>query len=249
MFLDWPVDPFARFDHSRPSLFPEVPNDEQQRGALPASTRSRWRQNALHAPPQVLQRIAGWDGYGPFLTGGLRCITWNTRGLIGPVFSKQKNREFKHKYLKKLFINNNIVCPGGSAICIHKDLLPEDAIVTHVITCQGRDHVVNVQSGRRNLVVVNVHFEPELTLGRLRERLRLIAPHWPPYPNAVGIIMGDLNICEPEEGRFNVWNLTLTDGDTGKAALFHALFPHVLEMAQPDHTWRDSSVIGIIRTL
>ena len=27
-------------------------------------------------------------------------------------------------------------------------LLPEGAIVTHVITCQGRDHIVNVQSGR-----------------------------------------------------------------------------------------------------
>ena len=26
---------------------------------------------------------------------------------------------------------------GGSAICIHRDLLPEDAIVSHVITCQG----------------------------------------------------------------------------------------------------------------
>ena len=32
---------------------------------------------------------------------------------------------------------------------VSKDLLPEDAIVTHVITCQGRDHVVNVQSGRK----------------------------------------------------------------------------------------------------
>ena len=46
---------------------------------------------------------------------------------------------------------------GGSAICFHKDLLSDDAIVTHVITCQGRDHIVNVRSGRRNLVVVNVH--------------------------------------------------------------------------------------------
>ena len=76
-------------------------------------------------------------------------------------------------------------------MCIHKDLLPEDAIVTHVIICQVRDHIVNIQSGRRNLVVVNVHFEPELTLRRSRERLRLITPHWPLYPNAVGIIMGD----------------------------------------------------------
>ena len=47
---------------------------------------------------------------GPFLTGGLRCIPWTTRGLIGSVFSKKKNREFKLKYLKRLFDANNILC-------------------------------------------------------------------------------------------------------------------------------------------
>ena len=31
---------------------------------------------------------------------------------------------------------------GGSPICIHKELLPEEAIVSHVISCQGRDHLV-----------------------------------------------------------------------------------------------------------
>ena len=61
MSLDW--IPFARFDQSRPSLSPEVPTEEQQRGALPASTRSRWKQNALQ-PPQVLLRVAGRDGCG-----------------------------------------------------------------------------------------------------------------------------------------------------------------------------------------
>ena len=61
---------------------------------------------------------------------------------------------------------------GGSAICIHRDFLLEEAIVTHLITCQGRDHIVNIQSGRRSLVIVNVHFEPELTLRQLRGRLR-----------------------------------------------------------------------------
>ena len=30
---------------------------------------------------------------------------------------------------------------GGSAICIHKDLLLDDAVVTHVVSCQGRDHI------------------------------------------------------------------------------------------------------------
>ena len=96
---------------------------------------------------------------------------------------------------------------------------------------------------------MNVHFETGLTMRRLRERLRLITPHWPSHPNAVGIILSDFNICEPEEGRLNVWNQTSTDGDTGKAALFHSIFPHVVEIAQPDYTGRASSVIGIIRTL
>ena len=81
MSLEWLLDPFARFDHSTPSLFPEVPNDDQQRGALPPATRSRWKQNALQAPPQVLQRIAGWDGYGPFLAGGLRGVLLGTPGV------------------------------------------------------------------------------------------------------------------------------------------------------------------------
>ena len=131
------------------------------------------------------------------------------------MFSKQKNREFKLKYLKKLFDTNNILClqevhgkdeylqaiqvlaprfwffgtfipvnenAGGSAICIHRDILPEEAIVTHLMTCQGCDHLVNIESGRHNLAIVNVHFEPELTLRQLRGRLHLIHPHWPSYP-------------------------------------------------------------------
>ena len=40
--------------------------------------------------------------------------------------------------------------------------------------------LVSVQSGRHNLVIINVHFEPELTLRQLRGRLRhIIHPHWP----------------------------------------------------------------------
>ena len=66
---------------------------------------------------------------------------------------------------------------GGSAICIHRDLFPEEALVTHSITCHGRDHLVNIQSERHSLVIVNVHFQPDLTLRRLRGRLGLIHPH------------------------------------------------------------------------
>ena len=57
------------------------------------------------------------------------------------------------------------------------------------------------------------------------------------------------SLCEPEEGRFNVWNQTFTDCDTGKAVLFHSLFPHVLEIAPPDFMRRDSSVSRVILTL
>ena len=85
--------------------------------------------------------------------------------------------------------------------------------MTHLVTCHGRDHLVNIHSGRHNLVSVNVHFEPLLALRQLRDRLRLIHPHWPSYPNAVG---------DPEEGRFNVWNQTFTDGDPRKTAMFHS---------------------------
>ena len=38
------------------------------------------------------------------------------------------------------------------------------ATVSHVIACQGRNHLVNIQSGRHNLVIINVHFEPEPAL-------------------------------------------------------------------------------------
>ena len=147
--------------------------------------------------------------------------------MVGSVFSRQRNREFKLKYLKRLVDNNNnnnnIIClqevygmdeflqaiqvlapqfrllgtflldnenAGGSAICIHRYLLPEEAIVSHVITCQGRDHFVNIQSGRHNLVIANVHFEPELTLRQLRGRLRRIHPHWPAYPSGSGRYFG-----------------------------------------------------------
>ena len=106
-----------------------------------------------------------------------------------------------------------------------------------------------MQSGDRNLVVVNLHFEPDRTLRNLRERVRLITPHWPHYPEALGVSMGDFNICEPEEGRFNSWNQTSTDGDVGKATLFRSFFLHVLEIAQPDFARRDSTAEGTIRTL
>ena len=57
-----------------------------------------------------------------------------------------------------------------------------EEVVTHSVTCHGRDHLVNIRSQRHSLVIVNVHFEPELTLRQLRGRLGIIHPHWPAYP-------------------------------------------------------------------
>ena len=230
--------------------------------ALPAPERSRWRQGTLQIQPQILQRATGWDGCGPFLSEGLRCIAWNTGGLVGSVFSRQKHRESKLIYLKKVLDHNNNIClqevhgkdeflqaiqvlapqfrlfgtflpdnenAGGSAICIHT----EEVIVTHSMTCHGRDHLLNIRS--------------ELTLRQLRGRLGLFRPHWPSYPNGASIFLGDFNICDPEEGRFHVWDQTFTD--PRKTAMFHSFFPHVLEVAQSDYTRRDSTALGDIRTL
>ena len=93
------------------------------------------------------------------------------------------------------------------------------------------------------------NFEPELTLRQSRRRLNLIHPQWPSFPNGVGIILGDFNICDPEEGRLNVWNQTFTDGDARKTAVFHSFFAHVLEVAQSGYTRRDSTALGVIRSL
>ena len=262
---------------SGPCSSSEDVDDIQRPGSRPVAPHSRWRRDALH-PPQVQRGAARQATRGCFPADGLRCTTWNTRGLVGSVFSPQRNRERKHDYFRKLLVSNNILClqevhekdeflqalhvlaprflffgtfipgnenTGGSAICIHKDLLPDEATVTHIVTCLGRVHIVSIQSERTKLVIVNVHFEPERTVRRLRERLRLIVPHWPSYPNAVGLILGDFNICDP----FNVVNQSFTDGDTGKTAALHCNFPNILEIVQPDHTRRDSSVGGIIRTL
>ena len=50
--------------------------------------------------------------------------------------------------------------------------------------------------------MVNVHFEPDQVLRDLRERQRLVSLHWPRYLEEFGVIIGDINICEPEERRF-----------------------------------------------
>ena len=96
-------------------------------------------------------------------------------------------------------------------------------LLWHRITCQGCDHIVSVQSGRQSLVIVNVHFEPELTL-------RLFYAKDCVSPLHIGLRIP-----------------TLWAGDAGKIALFHSFFSacswdcstwsHLEELHSPcDHT-------------
>ena len=218
------------FDQSGFSPSREDANDVHLENAQLAPPHLRWRRDALQ-PPEIQQVRLDRNTCVDIPVGGLRCVTWNTRGLIGPP-ARKRSTSLLHEFLQAIqvlvpqfrlygtfFFSNNLNA-GGSAVCIYKGLLPDGAMVTHVIACQGRNHAVNIQSGDRNLVVINVHFEPDLTPRNHLERLRPITPHWRLYPEALGVITVDFFICESEEGRFNVWNQTYTDGDTGKASYF-----------------------------
>ena len=55
---------------------------------------------------------------------------------------------------------------------------------------------------------------------------------WPCCLAGVGILIGDLNMCDPEERRFNVATQSFYEGDPGGTAVF----PHALDVAQPNCT-------------
>ena len=165
MSLDWPVNPFGRFESSRSSLSLDVSSGEQQRGAFPAFMHYRWRKGALHTQSQILQRSTGCDGCGPFLSEGLQCITLNTRCLVGSVSSDKGTEKSNSNISKDSWTQQHYLSPGsawegrispgfpgvgsaisalgislldnenagGSVICIHMDLLLEEAIVQNVI--------------------------------------------------------------------------------------------------------------------
>ena len=61
--------------------------------------------------------------------------------------------------------------------------------------------------------------------------------------------MTSVNLCEPEEGKFNVWNQSFAAGDTGTTAVFRFSFPHACEVAQPNFISKDSAADCAHRTL
>ena len=88
MFLEWPTALLAGSDQSSPSSSHEDLLDEHRGDALPALPHLRWRGDALQ-PPQVQQFGVDRNTCVHIPDGGLRCVTWNTRGLIGSVSSSQ----------------------------------------------------------------------------------------------------------------------------------------------------------------
>ena len=161
---EWPMALPAGPDRSSSSSSHEDLLDEHPGDALPAIPHLHWRNDALQPPPAQRGSLDR-NTCVHIPDGGLRCVIWNTRGLIGSVHSTQISREVKLNYFGRLIENNNVIClqevhgkdeflqaiqvwaprfrlygtlisgnanAGGSAICIHKDLLSDDAIVTHV---------------------------------------------------------------------------------------------------------------------
>ena len=121
--------------------------------------------------------------------------------------------------------------------------------MTHLITCQGRDHLVNIQSERHTFVIVNVHFEPELTSKAVTWQIGSYSPALACLSQCGGHYFWVTSTSVIRKKDDNVWNQSFTDGDPGKTAVFHSFFPHVLEVAQSDYTRRDSTALGVIRTL
>ena len=86
-----PEAPPGGSDQSSLSPSQEDPNDGHLEDALLAPPQLRWRRDALQSPE--LQRGCLERNTGVHIPeGGLRCVTWNTRGLIGSPFSSQTSR-------------------------------------------------------------------------------------------------------------------------------------------------------------
>ena len=100
MSLDCPVNPFGRSDSSRPSLPPDVPSGEQQRGAFPASERSRWRQDALHAQQRCYNILQGGMDVAPSFPKAYD-VFLGTPGASLDLFLQDKGTESPNSIISK----------------------------------------------------------------------------------------------------------------------------------------------------
>ena len=101
MSLEWQLAPQGGLVQSHHSMPQEDANGERPENAHVALPHLRWRRDALQ-PPEVQRDRLNGDTCAHIPDGGLRCVTWNTRGLIGSPASPQLSREKKHIYLTRL---------------------------------------------------------------------------------------------------------------------------------------------------
>ena len=85
-FLDWPlIQPGGQVQADmaqlRENAYRNIPGD-----ALLGPPHQRWRSDALQ-PPEILQHRQERDTCAHLPEGGLRCVSWNTRGLLGSASS------------------------------------------------------------------------------------------------------------------------------------------------------------------
>ena len=67
------------------------------------------RRHSFH-PPEVQRHRLDRNTCAHVPDGGVRCVTWNTRGLIGSPTSSQLSREQKHISFTRLAENNDVIC-------------------------------------------------------------------------------------------------------------------------------------------
>ena len=136
--------------------------------------------------------------------------------------SKQKNREFKLKYLKRFFDADNIGCLQE----VHgKDeyfqaiqvVGPRFRFFLWILLCL----ITKTREDRLSAFTGTFFFLKRL-LWYIFLLVTAVVTLWT-FNLGDGVLLGDFNVCDPE-GRFNVWNQTVTDGDPWKIAVFHSFF-------------------------
>ena len=107
--LAWNVPIHIDTERSREPVVQEDANGDGPGNAHLGPPHQRWRRDALQ-PPEVPRDQPTRDTCAHSPTGGLRCVSWNTRGLLGSTASSQRSRVQKNNYLTRLARNNDIMC-------------------------------------------------------------------------------------------------------------------------------------------
>ena len=109
MSLEWPLaQPGGPFQPDHSPLHEDANSDCPGNAHL-GPPHQRWRRHDLQLP-EVLRGQPTRDTCVHVPTGGLRCVSWNTRGFLGSTASSQRSREQKHIYLTRLARNSDIIC-------------------------------------------------------------------------------------------------------------------------------------------